>query len=238
MDNRTPRHKTDRNTNRRVLNCTTASVGGPSLLAPSNVAILQCAKSDGSREYNEYLVAHMKKLIVKETIDKHQTVLNRQLLYRNQDLRKKNQQVHSLNKEIELLEIQNNVGEILTSLEKYATECKTIINGYKLYFETFWKYLKDESENVKLENVKVINNQEEYDKLMKVLENLRIVTDKIVISNRDFEKIHKIAESIRIYNEQKNIVKEKQEQTHKRFKNIFYDFLEDVSNMLAEKYEE
>ncbi|VEN42450.1 unnamed protein product [Callosobruchus maculatus] len=206
--------------------------------APSNLVLPNHAKDEATRDYNDYLVAHMKKSIVSEIITKHQAVLNGQLLYREQELRKKDQQVDALHKEIELLEVQNNVGEILAFLENYVTENKTIIKGYKLYFEVFWKYLKTESENVKLENVKVINNQEEYNKLMKALENLSSITDKIVHSNRDFKRIHEIADSVRKYLDCKDSVKDKQQQAAERFKNVFYDFLESVSNSLAHKNEE
>nr|CAI5847468.1 unnamed protein product [Callosobruchus analis] len=215
-----------------------ATVVDSTFSATSNLVLSNHVKDEATRDYNDYLVAHMKKLIVSETIAKHQAVLNGQLLYREQELRKKDQQVVALHKEIELLEVQNNVGEILTFLENYLAEYKTIISGYKLYFEVFWKYLKNESENVKLENIKLINNQEEYNKLMKALGNLRSVTDKIVHSNRDFKRIHEVADNVRKYLECKNIVKDKQEQAVQRFKNVLYDFLESISNSLAQKYEE
>nr|CAH7715496.1 unnamed protein product [Callosobruchus chinensis] len=226
---------TTRRVNRYAPN---ATVIDSTFCAPSNLVLPNRAKDEATRDYNEYLMAHMKKLIVLETIAKHQAVLDGQLLYREQELRKKDQQVYALHKEIELLEVQNNVGEILVFLENYVTEYKTIISGYKLYFEVFWKYLKNESENVKLENIKVINNQEEYNKLMQALENLRSITDKIVQSKRDFKRIHEMADNVRKYLECKNIVRDKQEQAAERFKNLLYDFLESVSNNLAQKYEE
>lgn len=91
------------------------------------------------------------------------------------------------------------VVEILEAVESAISNMKKMYEGNQINFqlEKLRLMLEAEKEKLNFKNVKPIENQEDFDKLIDVMKTLLRSMEKFLNTGRDFESAHEYAEEIR-----------------------------------------
>lgn len=105
------------------------------------------------------------------------------------------------------------------------------------HLESLKEMLENQCRKLFLKNVKPIETQEDYDRLIDVFKKLAATMEKIITSGRDFAAINKFAEVIRENIETREKCYAARDELHLVEKNAITNFIGGLSDIFSKKYQ-
>ncbi|CAG9859289.1 unnamed protein product [Phyllotreta striolata] len=159
-----------------------------------NVVNTTSVDNNPSYDYDKYLQALLKQVLIDKEIEQYTRVVENQISHQKEIIKEKENHLKEIQQGLLLQEQKEKLVIMINNLEKNMTTFINLTNEHEIqkHLEAIQGALEEASGTLTLINLKLTEGDQE--QLAESVKKLLLASDIIMKSGRDFEGVHKLAE--------------------------------------------